>query len=163
MSKFTEPLIVSPLADGRTWVLREPFSYNAGSGANPDRIVVPERFMTDFTSVPRPLWAVLPKWGRYGNAAVIHDFLYAVQDRARHEADRVFLEAMTVLKVRWLTRTVLYVGVRVGGWWSWWRNGGVKKKGRYLKFAQRQPEQCWETARDIRMGGERHAEASAAA
>ena len=40
-------------------------------------------FMTDFASIPRPLWSILPQWGRYGNAAVVHDFGYWTQTRPR--------------------------------------------------------------------------------
>ena len=72
--------------------------------------------MTDFASVPRPLWWILPRWGRYGNAAVIHDFCYWDQKRIpkRKEADRIFLEAMSILRVGWLTRHVMYLAVRIG-------------------------------------------------
>lgn len=80
MSVFTENLIVSPLPDGNTWVLRRKFSYDVGQEGSGETIAVPAGFITDFASVPRPLWAVFPKWGKYGNAAVIHDYLYWVQD-----------------------------------------------------------------------------------
>ena len=48
-----------------------------------ERIEVAEGFETDFASVPRLLWVVLPKWGKYGNAAMVHDWLYWKQDRSR--------------------------------------------------------------------------------
>ena len=91
MSQFTKALIVSPLADGRTWVLMESFSYDVGREGSGDTIRVPEKFMTDFASVPRLFWSIFPQWGRYGNAAVVHDFLYWAQSRRRAEADRIFL------------------------------------------------------------------------
>ena len=40
MSRFTRALIVSPLADGRTWVLVEPFSYDVGELGSGDTIEV---------------------------------------------------------------------------------------------------------------------------
>ncbi len=30
MSRFTEALVVSPLADGKTWYLRDEFGYDVG-------------------------------------------------------------------------------------------------------------------------------------
>ena len=86
MSRFTDTLLVSPLADGKTWILRKEFGYDVGAKGSEDQVNVPALFMTDFASVPRLLWAVLPRWGRYGNAAVIHDFCYWAQERTRAEA-----------------------------------------------------------------------------
>lgn len=76
MSRFTDILTVSPLADGQTWVIRRDFGYDIGTEGSGNSIDVPIGFMTDFASVPRPLWALLPKWGKYGNTAVIHDYCY---------------------------------------------------------------------------------------
>ena len=54
-------------------------------------ITVPFGFVTDFASVPRLLWSLFPPIGRYGYAAVFHDFVYWEQDAiTRKEADRVF-------------------------------------------------------------------------
>jgi len=46
MSQFTKALVVTPLADGRTWVLLEPFSYDVGREGSGDRVRVPVKFMT---------------------------------------------------------------------------------------------------------------------
>lgn len=121
MSIFTEILLVSPLADGRTWVIMKDFGYDVGAEGSSDRISVPLGFMTDFASVPRPFWSILPQWGKYGNAAVIHDFLYWEQRRTRKEADDIFLEAMGVLGVSKLTAGVMYWAVRLFGWLAWWK------------------------------------------
>src|SRR5438046_8797712 len=59
------------------------FGYEVGAEGSGDRVDVAIGFQTDFATVPRPLWIVLPKWGRYGNAAVLHDWLYWKQDRPR--------------------------------------------------------------------------------
>ena len=83
MSKFTDILTVSPLADGKTWVTRKEFGYDIGEVDSGNLIDVPIGFMTDFASVPRPLWWFIPKWGKYGNAAVIHDFSYWQQQFSR--------------------------------------------------------------------------------
>jgi len=134
MSLFTKPLVVTPYSDGKTWRLTEEFGYAIGS-VNSDRTVdVPVGFSTDFASVPRLLWIVLPKWGKYGNAAVIHDFLYYDQSTTRLEADRIFVEAMMVLKVPFWQRYCLFTGVRIGGKWAWWVNSRKKDHG-YRKIA----------------------------
>jgi len=51
MSRFIEMLIVSPLPDGRTWVIRCPFGYDVGKETSGDTIEVPVGFTTDFGSV----------------------------------------------------------------------------------------------------------------
>jgi hypothetical protein len=148
MSRFTNVLIVSPLPDGKTWYLRRALSYDVGTEESGETINVPIGFLTDFASVPRPLWWFFPRWGRYGNAAVVHDFCYWDQSRNRAEVDRIFLEGMTVLGVRWFTRTVLYAGARLGVWGMWWKLGRRKAKG-MSKIAIRQPQKYSETRSDL--------------
>jgi hypothetical protein len=122
MSRFTDILLVSPLADGKTWVIQRPFGYDVGTEGSSDTIDVPVGFRTDFATVPRLLWIVLPKWGRYGNAAVIHDYLYWTQARPRREADLIFFEAMGVLGVRAIVKYPMYWGVRAFGSLAWYCN-----------------------------------------
>lgn len=123
MSLFTEALIVSPLADGKTWIVLKPFGYDRSTEGSGHRIQVEIGFMTDFASVPRPLWVFFPKWGTYGNAAVIHDWLYWVQSNiSRAEADHIFFEAMTVLNVTSWQKYPMYWAVRSLGWLAWMRN-----------------------------------------
>ncbi len=129
MSAFTEPLLVSPLDDGRTWVTMRPFGFDVGAEGSGDRVDVALGFMTDFASIPRPLWVLLPKWGRYGNASVIHDWLYWRQERLRPAADRIFLEGMVALRVGWLTRTLIYLAVRTFGGLAWVRNRADRRSG----------------------------------
>ena len=120
MSSFTAPLRLEYL-DGRKWKVLEPFEYHVGEEGSGEVIAVPAGFITDFASVPRFFWRVLPPTGPYGKGAVIHDFLYSGQppsyDRAR--ADAIFLEAMAVVGVNWLTRYTMYAAVRVGGGAVW--------------------------------------------
>jgi len=129
VSRFTDILLVSPLADGTTWVIMRDFGYEVGAEGSGDRIDVAIGFQTDFATVPRPLWIVLPKWGRYGNAAVIHDWLYWKQDRPRPAVDGIFFEAMGVLGVGAATRHSLYWGVRLFGWLAWYRNRAERLSG----------------------------------
>ncbi|MEF9426838.1 MAG: DUF1353 domain-containing protein [Candidatus Mariimomonas ferrooxydans] len=126
MSRFTDELIVSPLPDGRTWVIRRDFGYDIGKEGSVNTINVPIGFKTDFASVPRFMWAFIPRWGKYGNAAVIHDFLYWEQKYTRNESDRIFLEAMCVLEVSYLIRTLIFYAVRLFGWYAWNKNKKMK-------------------------------------
>lgn len=129
MSRFTSILLVSPLADGKTWVLMREFGYGVGIERSTDQIILPVGFETDFASIPRLFWAILPKWGKYGNAAVIHDWLYWEQQRPRAAADAVLLEGMVVLGVSTLVRYIIYSAVRLFGWAAWYRNQADRADG----------------------------------
>ena len=129
MSRFTDVLLVSPLADGATWVIMRDFGYDVGAEGSADHINVAIGFQTDFATIPRPFWAILPRWGRYGNAAVIHDWLYWTHDRPRQTADVIFLEAMGVLGVNALVKYGLYGAVRLFGWLAWYRNEADRTAG----------------------------------
>ena len=129
MSRFTSVLLVSPLADGKTWVLMREFGYDVGTEGSTDQVNVPLGFETDFASIPRLFWIVLPKWGKYGNAAVIHDWLYWNQQRSREAADAVLLEAMVVLGVSPIVQFVIHHGVRLFGGLAWLRNQADRAEG----------------------------------
>lgn len=136
MSIFTKPLVVTPFSDGKTWRLTKNFSYAIGSEDSGKTVDVPKGFSTDFASVPCLFWIFLPKWGKYGNAAVIHDYLYYDQSTSRTEADNIFLQAMIVLDVPVWQRYCLFTGVRVGGWWAWMVNAKKKALG-YSKIVKK--------------------------
>jgi hypothetical protein len=102
--------------DGRQWRLIEAFGYKPLRGPG---IIVPRGFVTDFASVPRFFWRLFPPTGTYGKAAVIHDYLYQFNGVTREQADHIFLEAMEELGVAWVTRHILFLAVRLGGWKPW--------------------------------------------
>jgi len=79
------------------------------------KVIVPEGSKTDFASVPRVFWNILPPWGRYGWAAVIHDYLYRHGMYNRMIADLVFLHAMRELDVPEWKQTVMFEAVRLFG------------------------------------------------
>ena len=126
MSRFTEPLVVTPLPDGKTWIILNDFGYEIGEEGSGNTIDVPVGTYTDFASIPRTLWAVFPRWGKYGNAAVIHDWMYWDQSRSRKEADEIFLEGMEVLKVPKWKRRAIYSAVRTFGRIAWNSNRVTK-------------------------------------
>jgi hypothetical protein len=129
MSQFTEALVVTPLADGNSWIIYKDFFYDVSAEGSGDRIQVDLGFVTDFASVPRILWWALPKWGVYGNASVIHDWLYWTQKRTRLQSDNIMLEAMTVLEVQPIIKKMIYYAIRTFGWWAWARNAWDKEAG----------------------------------
>ncbi len=129
MSRFTDALVVSPMADGNTWIVMRPFGYDIGEEGSGDSVDVEIGFTTDFASIPRIFWAVLPRWGKYGHATVIHDWLYWVQDRERDEADFIMLEAMGVLGVPVWQKFVIFWAVRLIGWVAWIRNQWDREAG----------------------------------
>jgi hypothetical protein len=109
---FCEPLILKYL-DGCHWELDRNFSYHHTIMA----IAVPAGFVTDFASIPRFFWRILPPTGKYGKAAVVHDFIYRTPGvpLTRAEADQVFCDAMEDLGVGRVTRNVMFRAVRVFG------------------------------------------------
>ena len=120
MFDYDDPLRVEYI-DGRSWLLVEDFSYfdDAPEAGEAGRFIdVPLGFTTDFASIPRLFWTILPPAGQYGKAAVIHDWLYfSGRDGegdpvTRAYADGVFLRAMKELGVPWHRRTVMYLAVR---------------------------------------------------
>lgn len=101
-------LIVTPCGF-KTWELVEPFEatsiYNAGI------INIPMGFQTDLASIPRILWAFLPPFGRYSQAAVVHDFLYTTSMPSK-QRDLIFYDLMLQYKTYKWKANVMYYSVR---------------------------------------------------
>ena len=120
MSTFQTPLrleVDDHLSNGRAvYRLLEPFSYEIGQEGSKLVIEVPEGFITDFASVPRFLWSIVPPNGRHGKAAVVHDYLYRKESGfSKWLAESIFYDAMEVLNVTWWKRKVMYWSVRIFG------------------------------------------------
>ena len=88
--------------------------------------IIPSGFETDFASVPRSLWNVLPPIGKHNRAAVLHDFMYVNNLGSRRLADAHFLNVMLNDGVNKVQAYVMYWGVRIGGS-KWWRAKGSKR------------------------------------
>lgn len=82
-------------------------------------IVVPAGFSTDFASVPRIFWSILPPWGPYAPAAIVHDYLYVTGIIPKKQADDIFLKIMKNLKVSKWKRNTMYQAVKLGGGEAW--------------------------------------------
>jgi len=120
VSAFTDELTITALRDGRNWRLAQPLVYEVGSEGSGRVISVPPQFVTDGASVPRALWELLPSWGTYSRAAVVHDYLCDclnrgaphVEAKTRREADAIFYEAMVVCGTGATMRFVMWLAVR---------------------------------------------------
>lgn len=126
MPHFRTRLVLEPDESGRTALLVLPLYYESAIVGS---LIVPEGFRTDGASVPRLFWNLIPPWGRYGAAAVVHDYLYRKQEFARATADAVLLEAMEACGVGFLTRKTIYSAVRLFGWAAWREDGNAIEKG----------------------------------
>lgn len=83
-------------------------------------IIVPKGFVTDFASIPQPLWSFgLSPYGRFSKAAIVHDYLYWKQDCTREQSDNLLLIAMKESGVTSSQQTEIYFGVRAGGETAW--------------------------------------------
>jgi len=113
---FLSRLVVTD-AGPHTWRLVEDLAYEwrpRGFGAT--TFVVPAGFDTDFASVPRALWSLVPPTGVYTRAAVLHDWLYRTGATTRRDADRVFRAVMLELRTRRLRALLMWAAVRAFGW-----------------------------------------------
>lgn len=124
-TKFTNPLnlqysdYASKLLDRSMWFVTKPFRFYI---AKDTYVEVPYGFLTDGATIPRPLWWILPPWGSYGQASVVHDILcrtleitYQDQPKAIDHAyaDKVFKKAMWRAGTpRWKCN-LMYISVRV--------------------------------------------------
>jgi ABC-type glucose/galactose transport system permease subunit len=121
MSAFTSPLELE-YVDGRCWKVTAEFDF--ASDVLEHIVRIPAGFITDFASIPRLFWNILPPTGTYGKAAVIHDMLYQHPEcitptATEKQANSVLLEGMITLHTGWLTALVIYTGVKFFGWFAW--------------------------------------------
>lgn len=115
MAKFLTELDTREVTD-KVRMLLAPLIYESDLVG---RIVVPERFFTDFASVPR-IPIVFMLWGdRAHREAVIHDYLYRIDSSPAVScsmANKVFNEVMVCRGKERKVRLPMYWGVVLGGW-----------------------------------------------
>ena len=107
------------------WHLEQPYTRKTSIGI----VTVPPCFVWDGASVPRVLWNIIPTWGSYSGAALIHDWLYRTRTRCagctktitKEEADRVFYELMLEDGVRKSRAWVMWQAVAFLGGKAWSR------------------------------------------
>lgn len=106
----------------RTWVTvgRVSFTFDGVT------YVIPEGFMTDFSSVPRVFrWLISPVGQPHQLAGVVHDFLYSSGAVTRKQADAAFKAAAAAAGSPRLRAALMYRAIRLGGWFAW-RNNRAK-------------------------------------
>jgi Protein of unknown function (DUF1353) len=118
---------MTPFADGMDSVLTADLRYQIGTSTFV--VVVPLGFVTDFASTPRALWTVLPPFGNYQLAAIVHDFLYWDQGCTREQADALLRAAMAESRVDPVKRDVVWQAVRRFGQKAWDENARAKTAG----------------------------------
>lgn len=114
---FRTYLVVREL-DEKSWELQRDLVYEG----NYDHFLVPSGFETDFASVPRMFWWLLPRHGRWTKAAVLHDFLWREAKKGNIsfcDADGIFRRVMRELGVGYLRRRLMWAAVR-------WAGGALK-------------------------------------
>ncbi len=98
--------------------------YEIGELGSGKIIVVPEGFVSDGASIPAPINLIMPRWGRWRRAGVLHDYLYHLlrQGCPHREApdrrtsdDEIFYEALQVAGVRRPIRWAMWQPVRAFG------------------------------------------------
>jgi len=144
LGSVSEPLHLGRFSD-RMYFLREPIGWKPNPGQDLPEINVPVGFVTDFASIPRVFWSVLPPDGQYTYPAIIHDYLYWNQSISRDKADKILRYAMEDFKVNSATIETIYAGVRAGGWVAWNDNASLKRSGekRFLKKFPEDPTIEW--------------------
>lgn len=113
---FDSGLLLEP-AGGKFWSLARDLVY---LGAR-ERFTIPAGFRTDLASVPRVFWSVLPPFGDYAPAAVLHDALCRDPDISYADADGMLWRVTGQLVddhgrplIPAWQRQALYRGVQVG-------------------------------------------------
>lgn len=84
-------------------------------------IIIPSGFGSDGASVPQIFWNIYPPFGRYLEAAVVHDYFYYLGRRdkswvSKETADLIFEEAMGVLGISKISRRIMYRAVAIFGY-----------------------------------------------
>lgn len=110
-------LILDPISNGKA-VLMQDYIYSI----NGYLIRVPKSFITDGASVPHSLQWLYNPYGKYINAAIVHDYLYSAYNNTginRTLADKIFRHIMQETGVDNRTVRRFYTAVRCFGETSW--------------------------------------------
>jgi Protein of unknown function (DUF1353) len=107
---FKEANVALKEIDANFWRLLEPVVYEGKL----DTFTVPSGFKTDLASVPRAFTWLIPRYGAYTRAAVLHDFLCETKPINRSDADGMFRRVMRELGVPFVRRWMMWAAVRLG-------------------------------------------------
>lgn len=138
MSVFTEfergPAIwydaeASGILKKQYWRVVTGFRYYIGYLGSNQWVDVPNNKLTDGATIPFPIDIILPLWGEYAQAVILHDYLcdhytITVSDGkileevriTRKQIDEILNEALIVLKVKTWRRLVIMFGINLFRW-----------------------------------------------
>lgn len=135
---FLSDLLVGYI-DGKRWRVVEGFTYRLVQPDGVQYVEIGKGFITDFASMPLNVIFRSPG-GKWDKPAVVHDCVYKTgyvsvdggpnKPVTRGEADAIFKEAMGVAGVNWLSKQIIYAGVRAGGWRAWAQHRKAEADGR---------------------------------
>lgn len=147
---YSQPLdtrydpMASELLGSDHWRVLTPFSYRIDGESY---VTIPAGYLTDGASVPQLFWNMIPPWGKYGQAAVVHDLLceYLVVVRngvpetiSRARCDEILNEAMISLRVPLAKRWMIYGAVTAYRWTIGTQKPSATPLKRQLEAAWRQ-------------------------
>lgn len=149
MGMFLDPLRLEDI-DGQHMRLLSDFRYRISK--RDGTVHASAGFVTDFASVPRIFWTMLPACGAHNRAAVTHDWLYArraiempdgsIRTPTRAECDWIFLVALKDCGVGWPLRNLMWLAVRSPGGAYVWAHGeggtGAPRGGPWVSRSKRQ-------------------------
>jgi hypothetical protein len=107
---FLDGDVVVKEINEKEWRLLHPLVYRLYR----QTYVVPAHFKTDFATVPRIFIWLVPPYGKYTKATILHDFLCRAKRVNRSKADMIFRRAMRELGVSFLRRWLMWAAVRAG-------------------------------------------------
>ena len=121
MSNFTETAHIKWLPKKWKWVTTEELRFYTNVFDKRKTIIVPVWFEFDWASVPRFLWWLYPPAEPQTiNAACIHDYLFKTKQFSLWKSDLIFLEALQVSGNRFLKRYVMFYGLKLWSWITWY-------------------------------------------
>ena len=107
---FTTDLVSVSQVSPTRWQLLEPVVYE---GRN-QTFTVPAGFVTDFATVPRIFFWLVPTYGVYTKAAILHDYLVEHPELvSRADADGIFRRTLRELGVPFVRRWMMWAAVRL--------------------------------------------------
>lgn len=112
---FTTTPVLSILPAPDKWRLAVPLRWEA-----PDLVLtIPKGWVTDLASIPHMFQNIMDVNGRSRQPALLHDWLYNVQDHTREFADEQLRRALILYGASEASARVYWLGVRAGGWVPW--------------------------------------------
>jgi hypothetical protein len=102
------------------------------------KITVMKGLEFDGASIPKAFWSIVgsPFTGNYTRSALVHDALYMSESLDRKTCDNIFLDLMRQDGVSLVKRTLMYLAVRVGGYFVWKKHKShmVEVNNRYVRI-----------------------------